>query len=233
MDPTCWQKLFNTGWSKDQKPSPEDIKGWLWEPGTLAYEGDSNVALTNPSMVHPDCFNIGMPGDIPETVVAQFPELEKRHEITPVKKVCVQVGGNNWTWKYLNPIDLNLKDYVKYMTEVARLYKSILPGADIVLASLPFVDPSLKLKDMNGIKIYPKNIQKKYANITLNNIFRIASHELQNVCEKEGVVFLDIFTPLQFMWKRRGRDAWYDQVHYAKDCQSFVGSLIRHAWGIR
>ena len=233
MEPTFWQKLFNIGWSKDKRPSPADIQGWLWGPGNLVYEGNSNVAGTNPAFIHQDCFNIGWPGDVPESVVKQFHALVERHEKSPIKKACIQVGGNMWTWQFLDPRDVNLGEFKRYMREIAVLYKSILPGADIVLTSLPFVDPALTLGDMHGIKSYPKNFQKKYAKIKLNDIFVIASLALKDICEQEGVVYLDIFTPLKMMWGRKGRGYWWDVVHYATRCQMLVCVLIRHAWGLR
>ena len=236
-------------WSKDPRPSIEQMMTWLWEEGKYVIEGDSNVHNTNAKrFVHPLSFNIGMGGDIPMAsspamnegrsgmeivgVVNQFPQLVERHRLSPVERAYIQIGGNLWTWHPYNPYTKNLDLLNNGIREIIKAYKTILDPNHIVIASLPFINPSLTVGKMPGDDYLPKKVRKDNEKINLNELFKAGNVLILKACLEEGVQYLDIFLILEELWRRRGKSAWWDEVHYALEGQALVGAAVRKLWGV-
>lgn len=223
-----------SSWSKDPKPTLNEIMAWRWGPGKYVVEGDSNVHLTDVrKYFHPDAFNISMGGDIPQGSIEEFPQLLSRHLVSPVEKAYLQTGGNLWTWKPLDVLHgFNINEFRDTMDRLINLYTSILDPEDVVIGSLPYVYPRLTLGDMKGIGWLPDNIEKRLAKIRLNDMFLVANIELKKLCDKKGVHYLDVFTLIKQIYGKLGKKTWWDSVHYALTVQAAIGSEVRELWGV-
>jgi len=232
---------------KDPRPNT-GAANWLGGPGSFVVEGDSNIQLTDVRrFIHPDAVNIGRGGDTPIQIVEQFPELKAsidRGERS-VKGAYIQVGGNLWVWYPLNLFDLNLGIYQEKMKEIISLYQTITPKGMLVIGSLPYVNPKLTLPDMIGedywrgfmTKNQWKNFESRLNKIRLVDVLAVGNAALRGICFSMGVKYLDIFTPLQRLYKQGegffcGSKYWWDDVHYGLKAQEMVGIGIRRLWGV-
>ena len=225
-------------WSTYPKPNMTEYV--TWGEGSYLIEGDSNAASLGyycKELVHPDTFTIAVPGEIPEMAISKSAKVFERHDKTPVKKVYIQTGGNLWTWYPLNIFDMNLTEYQKAMKVLIQRYKERFFMKDIVIASLPYIDPTVRVSDMQGDDHLPKQIQQLLSKLKVVDVFKVANMALREICTQEGVIYLDIYNLMKELWKVHGKGWfsdcwWWDKVHCDKRVLTQIGAAVKGAWGV-
>lgn len=162
--------------------------------------------------------------------------IKSRHEVNPIDKIILQIGGNNFwlmlpwsndkrmqkiilaliaTGQWSNmPIPRNdTQTYWAGMEQIITEFLKVWAKDKIFIVSLPWVDPSLK--NFNGMKVA--------------DLLEVGNRGLKGICEKYGVAYVDIYNPLKAVWKP-GR--WCDAVHYGDYGRKVVALLISKAVGI-
>jgi lysophospholipase L1-like esterase len=208
----------------------------MWGEGNLLITGDSNatgLGYYAKRILHPDCFTAGVPGNVPmheyDNPAVEGEKIDTartRHKTNPIRKVYIQTGGNMWTWHPIQSLDLNITPFQNDMRKVIQDWKEIIDQDDIVIANLPWVDPSMKLGDMGTGKELPKDLKR----IKIVDIFAVANGKLAATCAEEGVKHLDIYTRLALLWKQHDKSWWWDRVHYAKKAHIVIAQAIKASW---
>lgn len=225
-----------------KEPRPDWSKYEMWGPGKYLISGDSNATSLGyfaKEILHPECFTAAIPGNIPsheyDNPASETDKIDlarKRHADNQILKVYLQTGGNLWTWYPLNIFDMNLGVFQEQMRKMIKDWKTFIAPNDIVIASLPYVNPGLKVGDMSNDDVYPKVIKDQMRKIRIVDVFMVANGPLQQMCVDEGVRFLDIYTPMYALWKIHGKSWWWDEVHCDKRVQTVLAGMIKSAWGI-
>lgn len=202
---------------------------YLWRPGTKIIDGDSNAFPICPDRVDMEATLTAWPGKIPQDSIDEFNRIRERHARTPITEAYLQTGGNLWTWYPLKSLDMNLSVFQEQMHYLITLLLSILPGKDIVIASLPFVKPDLRYSD---VKKYDGegSIIRKIMALRLNDFFKCGNIILKAQCQKLGVQFLDIYAILEAEWKQYGKSHWWDEVHYDQRPRGIIEKAIQIMW---
>jgi hypothetical protein len=210
----------------------------LHEPGNICLCGDSNVHGCNVKQYYnPYCFNEGQGGQTTMGfMLSNWLMIKSRHEVNPIDKIILQIGGNNFwlmlpwsndkrmqkiilaliaTGQWSNmPIPRNdTQTYWAGMEQIITEFLKVWAKDKIFIVSLPWVDPSLK--NFNGMKVA--------------DLLEVGNRGLKGICEKYGVAYVDIYNPLKAVWKP-GR--WCDAVHYGDYGRKVVALLISKAVGI-
>jgi len=210
----CFKKYSKIPRKIDFKPN--------W--GNIIIEGDSNVAFqTDVFKKHiPGAGVIAMGGDTPQGVIAEFPKVEAYHfDEQPIDKAYIQIGGNLWIVSNME-LDFSRKKFITDMTKVIKLYKTLLDPSDILIAGLPFVDPTHKIASTHSAKWLPGPLKKLIKNISTNDVFHAMSIELYELCMRENVNYFDLFSRLAWCWHKYGREYWWDALHY----DTRIGEMI-------
>lgn len=232
-------------WSTYPKPS-----GMYTDPGWIGLgmysnlaEGDSNVFnMDVRACIHPDTSSIAKGGDRPAGVIDQFPEVEARHKILPFQKAYVQIGANMWILGGLEMVQDGVSLYARDMETVIKLYTSLIPPKDVVIASLPWVDPRFTLDRLPlvGQFVHRFSWLSKLRGVKLNDYMSVATVETAKLCDKYGAVYLDIYNPMRLLWMANVRTSgnsvtqpyWWDPVHCDTRIHHILGGLVRKAWRI-
>ena len=216
--------------NKYGKPTREAPR---YETGSIVCEGDSIVHLMNvKKCIHKDCFNIGQGGDIPDSpnMLGELPSMRRRDNISSITKAWIHAGGNYlilWGTLDTQKIYRDIEELITGYMQITEHPKNV------VVSSLPFVDPKLTIKDRFKILDIddPGNLleewMKNVGNVKCNEIFLAWSHGYRQVCERLGVTFFDEFTFLYLLHKAYGKKIWSDGIHWTLKTQMIIGAEIR------
>lgn len=224
---------FIKKWSDDPKPDIiAHAKKYYKRPGNIVIDGDSNAFPMSPDFFGPDCTLFAMPGTIPQNCILNHAEILQSHY--PIKKLYIQTGGNESTWKpySITPLDYNAGEFTHDMGKLIELYLQTMNADDIVIASLPYVNPELKMRDLTSYKTLPKQIRNRVGGTKINYIFIMYNSMLRPLCESMGVHYLDIFHIGKTFWDNGGRKFWWDSVHYDSRVRGAIQESVKGLWKI-
>lgn len=229
--------IYNT---KGQ-PNTDEIVTEEWRNfpvGRFCIFGDSNGHYLNVKKIHTECYNDALGGSKPLYALSRINYWREHGK--EFDGVYIQTGGNRWGESWSDSVIVDVQNYIDEMDLIISKAYGISSKVRPIIASLPYVSPDLTVGDWPDTQKYPEHLREMLCRINANDIFELANHELEKLCEKYDVIYYDVFNRLKMFWKAGYRNRifygtqkyWWDKVHYGSAIREIIISDIRRMWGI-
>jgi len=218
-------------WSKDPRPDASCIGDFN---GKFIFEGHSQVAGFGNlvKLVDGKSINIARGGDQTWHVLEQFKEVRQEHEKYGYEKAYIHIGENDFIISGMVPHGKDLVQTVfDNIRKIIEDYCTIIPAESIIIPNFSYIDPAYKVKDTWA---YRAGWMPDYfdPNLELNHVFAYCNGVIDSICADYGVKRLDIYSVLYYYWKTEGKKYWWDQLHFANQCQLHILATVKGMWGL-